>query len=141
MYKRQHEGWCNTKALELAGIDRSFSDPVPGFHFFRRDPDGEPTGHFMEMGCLSILCQRLQLFDEKTVRKELEGVFDYFSSIGITSIADCGSLPFMEEMGLPILADMAKGNELAQRVFGCCFVAQPGDEKNAIEHLNKLRCV
>lgn len=133
-----HEGWCNTKALELAGIDRSFSDPVPGFHFFRRDPDGEPTGHFMEMGCLSILCQRLQLFDEKTVRKELEGVFDYFSSIGITSIADCGSLPFMEEMGLPILADMAKGNELAQRVFGCCFVAQPGDEKNAIEHLNKL---
>lgn len=133
-----HEGWCNSKALEMAGVDKDFSDPVPGFHFFRRDANGEPTGHFMEMGCLSILCDRLKLFDEKTVRRELEKVFHYFSSIGITGIADCGSLPFMEAMGLPIIWDMARKNTLRQRIFGCCFVAKPGDEKNAVAHLMEL---
>ncbi|MCQ4637592.1 amidohydrolase [Anaerovorax odorimutans] len=134
-----HEGWCNSKALEMAGIDRNFPDPVPGFHFFRRDENGEPTGNFMEMGCLSILCERLNLFEEETVRRQLKQVFEYFSSIGITAIADCGSLPFMEEMGLPIIADMAYDRSLRQRIFGCCFVARPEDKEGAVEQLRQLR--
>lgn len=133
-----HEGWCNSKALELAGIDRNFPDPIPGFQFFRRDEKGNPTGHFMETACLTVLCNRLNIFEEETVRKQLDKVLSYFSSIGITSIAECGAFSFMEDKGMSMLRDLAEKKSLKQRIFGCCFVAEPGSEKDAIRHLKAL---
>ncbi|MDD5922967.1 MAG: amidohydrolase family protein [Eubacteriales bacterium] len=40
-----HEAWCNTKTLEVLGIDENTPDPVPGRSYYRRDADGYPTGN------------------------------------------------------------------------------------------------
>ncbi len=39
-----HQGWLNSRAMELAGIDRNTPDPIPGVSFFLRDTEGNPTG-------------------------------------------------------------------------------------------------
>ena len=41
-----HSTWVNSRALELAGIDRATADPVDGR--IERDPDGTPTGTLHE---------------------------------------------------------------------------------------------
>ncbi|SDK08608.1 amidohydrolase family protein [Natronincola ferrireducens] len=32
-----HSGWGNSKAFEVAGVDRKHPDPIPGFHYYKRD--------------------------------------------------------------------------------------------------------
>ena len=39
-----HEGWCNSRTLELGHITGDTPDPMPGFSWFHRDENGEPTG-------------------------------------------------------------------------------------------------
>ncbi len=43
-----HSAWTNSKALEVLNITRDTPDPVPGAHFYRRDSNGDPTGHLVE---------------------------------------------------------------------------------------------
>ena len=44
-----HSAWVNSKALEVAGIDKDTPDTVPGYSFFERDVDGNPTGWIVEV--------------------------------------------------------------------------------------------
>ena len=39
-----HSLWINSKALEMAGINRDTPDPVPGLSYYVRDAHGEATG-------------------------------------------------------------------------------------------------
>src|SRR5688572_10251427 len=41
-----HTGWANTRAMQLAGVNRDTPDPPAGLVV--RDPDGNPTGAFKE---------------------------------------------------------------------------------------------
>ncbi len=47
-----HNAWVNTRALELAGIDRSTPDPPDGW--IERDRDGNPTGTLREAAALLV---------------------------------------------------------------------------------------
>lgn len=35
-----HSAWVDSRALERAGIDAAFPDPLPGVHYFKRDAEG-----------------------------------------------------------------------------------------------------
>lgn len=43
-----HTEWVNSKAMELAGINKKTLDPVPGAHYYKRDKEGNPTGWLIE---------------------------------------------------------------------------------------------
>ena len=43
-----HSAWVNSKALEVADIDKNTPDPLPGVHYYQRDKNGEPTGWMVE---------------------------------------------------------------------------------------------
>ncbi|MGI9331199.1 MAG: amidohydrolase, partial [Gammaproteobacteria bacterium] len=43
-----HDAWLNTKAMELAGVDKNTADAVPGVTYWQRDEDGNPTGAAIE---------------------------------------------------------------------------------------------
>ena len=36
-----HSTWVNSKALEVASIDKNIPDPLPGVHYYQRDENGQ----------------------------------------------------------------------------------------------------
>ena len=56
-----HSAWVNSKALELAGVNASTPDPVPGFSWYQRDPKtNEPTGWLVEVAAMKAVFFKLQ---------------------------------------------------------------------------------
>ncbi len=134
-----HEGWCNSKALEEAKVDKYTKDPIPGFQFFSRKSDGEPTGHFTESECLLKITDAIEFFNEKDVEGWIEEIFEYLSSLGITSLAECGVMPFMAKSGFSVMEKLAIEGRLPQRVFGSYFLLMEEDVPVAVERLKELR--
>ncbi|MFM8393140.1 MAG: amidohydrolase, partial [Acidobacteriota bacterium] len=85
-----HSGWANSKALELAGIDRN--TPFTGFGEIVRNEAGEPTGALKEGA------QRLvsSLIPQPTRAEKLEALrkgLALAASLGITSIQNASGSP------------------------------------------------
>jgi predicted amidohydrolase YtcJ len=80
-----HSTWVNTKALELAGIDRDTPDPADGR--IERDPDGTPTGTLHEGAARAVE----RLVPQVTAAQRLDGLRlaqAYLHSLGITAWQD-----------------------------------------------------
>jgi predicted amidohydrolase YtcJ len=80
---RDHHGaWVNSRALELAGVDRDTPDPPDGR--IQRDADGNPTGTLHE-GAMSLV--------ERMITDTTQGEYDeaflnaqaYLHSLGVTA--------------------------------------------------------
>jgi predicted amidohydrolase YtcJ len=83
---RDHHGaWVSSRALELAGIDRTTPDPE--FGRIERDPDGSPTGVLHE-DAMEIVGR---LLPAATHEQNVEGLLEaqaYLQSFGITAWQD-----------------------------------------------------
>jgi predicted amidohydrolase YtcJ len=78
-----HTGWCNSKALELAGVTRDTK--FEGFGEIVRDQNGEPTGTLKE-GAQSLV---RRLVPNPSQTKKLDALrqgIQLAASLGITSI-------------------------------------------------------
>ena len=83
--KDGHSAWVNSKALELAGIDRDTLDPADGR--IERDPDGTPSGTLHE-GASTIVERLTPRVDDDTMARGLRGAQSYLHSLGITAWQD-----------------------------------------------------
>lgn len=84
-----HESWSNSAALKLAGIDKNYPDPEPGKQYFKRDPDGTPTGVAIE-GASMALAVAVGLFTKETIRESQRLTIDRAPSWGLTTYMDAG---------------------------------------------------
>lgn len=86
LYNRDHHGaWVNSRALEVAGIDRDTPDPADGV--VNRDADGRPTGCLQE-GAVSLVAG---LLPAVTPADRLAGLLraqTLLHSLGITAWQD-----------------------------------------------------
>ncbi|MFJ2586235.1 amidohydrolase [Streptomyces sp. NPDC087538] len=86
LVNRDHHGaWANTRALELAGIDRDTPDPVDGR--IEREGDGTPSGVLQE-GATALVAR---LVPRKTAADRLDGLLRaqrLLHSLGITGWQD-----------------------------------------------------
>ncbi|HSJ20920.1 MAG TPA: amidohydrolase [Nocardioidaceae bacterium] len=80
-----HGGWVNSRALELAGIDRHTRDPVDGR--IERDADGNPTGTLHEGAMHLVEALVTDTTDEEYYRGFLNAQ-SYLHSLGITAWQD-----------------------------------------------------
>jgi predicted amidohydrolase YtcJ len=98
----------NSKALELAGIDRNYVAPtfsVTGLPEVVRDSDGNPTGVVKEMDTLLPFPG----YDRQRLRAALkEGLHNYFTRFGVTTIGEISETID----GIECLNDMAEADEL-----------------------------
>ena len=80
-----HSAWVNSKALELAGIDRSTPDPDDGR--IERDPDGTATGCLHE-GAAELVERLMPRATSEQMGRGLQIAQEYLHSLGITAWQD-----------------------------------------------------
>lgn len=132
-----HEGWCNSKALEIAGVDKNMPDPIPGFQYFERDEEGNPTGHIVETGAETVIFNSADYFEEEAVRRYFTEISKSYSEMGVTSLISCGDLAWMKKVGEHIKIEMAAGGKLQQRVNDCAMVCERHEKEPALEELRE----
>ena len=131
-----HEAWVNSKALELAGITKETPDPIPGFHYFHRDAEGEPTGHLLEMSTENMIMEKINFFDHDTIEHVMKEASDGYAAMGVTSTCDMGIPEFGLKAYYETLPEMIDDGVYKQRFFGCGqMVADKGDEDIVLPRL------
>ena len=104
-----HEAWANSKAFETAGITKDTPDPVPGLHYYARDPEGNPSGHIAESQAIDVFFEKIDFFDTESMEKMLRQISRDYAKNGVTTTADMGvTLMIGEETyrkGLELIRD------------------------------------
>lgn len=98
----------NTRALEVAGIDRNYQPPehsVTGRPEVVRDPDGDPTGVIKEMDSLLPLPSP----DSAELKQAIsDGLRRYFTAYGVTTIGEVSETV----AGIECMNDLAASDDL-----------------------------
>ncbi|MCB1311545.1 MAG: amidohydrolase [Sedimentitalea sp.] len=114
-----HSGWANSKALEIAGIDKDSPEPQPGFSFFQRDPEtNEPTGWLVEVAAMFTVVMGVAPYTDEYVVEAVTEWLPRASAAGITSLFDAGIILIPEEDGLEIYSQLEQAGKLPFRVIG-----------------------
>ncbi len=88
-----HSLWANSKALEMAGVNRDTPDPIPRFSYYVRDEKGEPTGYVLEVNAVLSLVNAVEPINAQAMAKLLEGWLPKAAAAGITTVFDAGVPP------------------------------------------------
>jgi len=132
-----HSAWVNSKALELAGIDKNTPDPIPGKHFYKRDQKGNPTGWCVENNSFAPILKKLKIVSTDNIVLKSKELFDLFSSVGITGFYDAGMTGFEEE-GYSALQKLESSGKLPFRITGSYGIQSKTQLKDAVEKLRGL---
>lgn len=81
-----HTVWCNSRALELAGIDADTPDPVLGE--IPRRADGTPLGTLREWGAVDLAAAAAPSRDLDTRLRAIARAGDYYLRRGVTWVQD-----------------------------------------------------
>ena len=81
-----HTVWCNSRALELAGI--TAETPEPELGEITRRGDGSPLGTLREWGAVDLIDAVRPPLDESLRLRALERAADYYLQHGVTWVQD-----------------------------------------------------
>ena len=87
-----HTLLANSKALEIAGINKDTVDPEGGV--VERDPvNGEPTGIFKELPAQALISPVAPVYTRQEKREAISSALGYLNTQGITSFTDAALGP------------------------------------------------
>ncbi len=130
-----HSLWANSKALQTAGVNDATVDPVPGFSFYQRDEEGEPTGWITESATSEFVNNFIEV-TPAAVESMLE-YMNYLRSVGVTTLLDAGSFGLDREV-FAAISDLDKEGRLPVRYHGAYTLFLPGDAPTAVTTLKEL---
>lgn len=111
-----HGAWVNSKALELAGIDRNTPDPADGR--IERDPQtGEPTGTLHEGAAYSFNDRYVPLPDSNGWQNAILTAQQHLHRLGITGWQDAWVTPTT----LAAYHALGSSGDLTARVVGALW--------------------
>ena len=130
-----HSMVCNSKALEVAGIDKNYPEIPASIGMIDRDENGEPVGRFHEWGAQNLLCEKCPILSDGEIEDAIRRVQHALNVQGITSHTDIlgegGEHVFRGTWGtrpIHIYEKMAERGELTARVSINYFSAILGEE-------------
>jgi predicted amidohydrolase YtcJ len=126
-----HTAWVNSKALELAGIDRNTPDPVDGR--IDRDPQtGEAIGSLQE-GAIKLVSKHLPPRTQADRVRGLKFAAEMLQAFGITSIQEAR----LDPDSLPAYQELESRGELNLRVA----MSQRWNREHGLEQVDKFIAV
>jgi len=133
-----HKAWVNSKALELAGITQDTPETVPGFSFFQRDEDRNPTGWIVEIPAQMQVLSALVDIDADYVASGVAEWLPKFAASGITAVHDYGIQGLSMKEGFDLFKDLEKAGKLPLRVLGVYYWNDPDiDPVPIVQQLTK----
>ena len=122
-----HTVWCNSKALEVAGITRDTPDidPVGGV-IYQRDAEGELTGFVKELASMDAVMGAAKYFDDELTIKAFSNFFAKSAANGITSMVDCGAISFMKHLMSDEVKALFDKDETPIRLNFCGYAGVTG---------------
>ncbi|MCF6389103.1 amidohydrolase [Mycobacterium sp. MBM] len=135
-----HSLWANSKALEAAGVTRDTEDPIPGFSYYVRDQNGEPTGYVLEVNAVLGLVDAIEPISPETMGSLLESWLPKASEAGITTVFDAGVPPIGDDQGalIALYTDVEKRGALPFRVLASYSVKAPPVD-DAVARFTEIR--
>ena len=118
-----HAGWANSRALELAGIDKDTPDPVGGK--IHRDSNGNATGTLIDTA-MDLVSSQIPPNSKDDIRKAMQAAFSELTSLGLTSVHDAGISIAEAE----VYMSMADNGEMPMRIYAMMWEA--GENLDAI---------
>ncbi|MFZ6657506.1 amidohydrolase [Undibacterium sp. TJN19] len=106
-----HAGWANTRALQLAGINKNTPDPAGGK--IEKDAQGQPTGILID-SAMRLVDQVLPAASEAEQRVALDAALLQLAQVGLTSVHDAG----VSEPADKLFREYAAQGKLNTRVYG-----------------------
>ena len=85
-----HSCWCNSKALEMAGVTDDTADPQGGT--ITRDENGEATGYMIDSAATMISDVVVVKHSDKQYRKALQKYQEAAAEYGITGITNLSAV-------------------------------------------------
>ncbi len=82
-----HAGWANSKAMTLAGIDKTSISPSGGE--IMKDQYGNPTGVFID-NAMSLITNKIPKTSSQEMQKALLKAMKALAKVGLTSVHDAG---------------------------------------------------
>ncbi len=138
-----HSLWVNSKALEMAGITRDTADPIPGFSYYARDPDGNPTGYVLEVVAVLTVVDAVEPISLKSMAELLEGWLPKAAAAGITTVFDAGVPPIGGDQSqlIQLYTEVEKRGLLPFRVQASYAVKGPPVDTAAQETLTLQKLI
>ncbi|HWQ56322.1 MAG TPA: amidohydrolase, partial [Bryobacteraceae bacterium] len=109
-----HMALVNSRALMLAGIDRTTPDPPGGS--IVRDASGEPTG-ILKDAAMGLVERKIPAPTEEELAEAVRAAMRYAAENGVTSVQDMSASPEI----LRVYQQLLQRGELTVRIYG----AQP----------------
>ena len=124
----QHSLWVNTRALEIAGIDKNTPDVYAGE--IVRDEDGNPTGYFKEPEAMDLIKMNVPGYDFSVEEYKDAFLFyqrEFANRYGVTLVQDC----MHSDNARAAYVELAKEGRLTVRARGV-YMLEPGSFKEQL---------
>ena len=105
-----HAGWANSQAMRQAGVGRQTMAPADGQVL--RDPDGQPTGIFVD-GAMGLVARVVPPSKPDDLKRRILAAQQQILAAGLTGVHDAGIPPAVAQ----VYRDLDRSGQLRLRVY------------------------